>query len=328
MTNTTVENSPLFNNLEQIAKVRYEISDRFNNITETLNKAELEGGTRAGKLSLDRDIENINIASKNLRQGVFRLLVLGDFQRGKSTLINALIGKNLLPSDVNPCTALLTVLRYGTESKVTVYFQDDKPPEKLDFAISKQRYTIDPEDAKKLAQENKLAFPDVEHAVVEYPLPILAKGIEIIDSPGLNDTEARNQLSLGYINNCHGILFVFRAIQPCTLEERRYLENYIKDRGLSIFFLINGWDEIQKELIDPDNPEELQQAESKLREVFRTNLGGYCQIDGEDIYEKRVFEISSLMALRRRLQNSEDTLHTKKKLPKGSTMISNLAKQN
>jgi hypothetical protein len=85
----------------------------------------------------------------------------------------------------------------------------------------------------------------------------LEKGIEIVDSPGLNDTEARNQLSLNYINNCHAILFVFRAGQPCTLEERRYLDSYIKGRGLSVFFLINAWDEIRKGLIDPDDPEEL-----------------------------------------------------------------------
>ena len=42
--------------------------------------------------------------------------------------------------------------------------------------------------------------------MVEYPLPLLQKGIEIVDSLGLNDTEARNELSLGYVNNCHAIL--------------------------------------------------------------------------------------------------------------------------
>lgn len=63
------------------------------------------------KMNLEREIEDARRASQNLRQGSFRLLVLGDMKRGKSTFLNALIGENLLPSDVNPCTALLTILR-------------------------------------------------------------------------------------------------------------------------------------------------------------------------------------------------------------------------
>ncbi|MGL5878392.1 MAG: dynamin family protein, partial [Xenococcaceae cyanobacterium] len=296
------------NNLEKVAIARYEIANSLTKIAETLTEAEKEGESSSGKLSLDTNIEDINFASNNLRNGVFRLLVLGDLKRGKSTFLNALIGENLLPSDVNPCTALLTVLRYGISKQVTVYFKDGKVSEKLDFDTFKQRYTIDPGEAKQLEQSDRLAFPDVDYAVVEYPLPLLEKGIEIIDSPGLNDTEARNKLSLSYINNCHAILFIFRAVQPCTLEERRYLENFIKGRGLSVFFLINAWDEVRQELIDPDNAEELQQAKKKLRQVFRSNLTEYCLVDGQDIYQERVFEISSLMALRKRIKNSEDNL--------------------
>ncbi|HEY9596630.1 MAG TPA: dynamin family protein, partial [Cyanophyceae cyanobacterium] len=144
--------------------------------------------------------------------------------------------------------------------------------------------------------------------VVEYPLPLLEKGVEIVDSPGLNDTEARNELSLGYINNCHAILFVLRASQPCTLGERRYLENYIKGRGLSVFFLINAWDQIRESLIDPDDTEELEEAENRLRKVFRANLAEYCQVDGHDMYDERVFAISAIKALRLRVKNPSASL--------------------
>jgi GTPase SAR1 family protein len=239
---------------------------------------------------------------------VFRLLVLGDLKRGKSTFLNALIGEQILPSDVNPCTALLTVLRYGQEKQVIVHFKDNRPPEYLNLATFKQRYTINPDEAKKLEQADILAFPNIDYAVIEYPLPLLAQGVEIIDSPGLNDTEARNKLSLGYVYNCQAVLFVLRAVQPLTLDERRYLETYLKDRGLTIFFLINGWDEIQTGLVDIDNQEELQEAESKIRQIFRSNISQYCQEAGQNIYDKRVFEISALHALRRRLKNTQDNL--------------------
>lgn len=303
-----VASDKFIQDLERVAQVRSEMAMCLENLSETINKAELDGESSSGKLSLERDLEDINVASKNLKKGVFRLLVLGDMKRGKSTFLNALIGENLLPSDVNPCTAVLTILRYGREKKVTIHFNDGKSPQQLDFQSFKYKYTIDPAEAKKLEQEKKQAFPDVDYAIVEYPLSLLEKGIEIVDSPGLNDTEARNELSLGYVNNCHAILFVMRASQPCTLGERRYLENYIKGRGLSVFFLINAWDQVKESLIDPDDVEELQAAENRLRQVFQANLGEYCYVDGQNIYDERVFELSSIQALRRRLKNPQADL--------------------
>ncbi|MGD1913696.1 MAG: dynamin family protein [Rivularia sp. (in: cyanobacteria)] len=306
--NVKTENHNFMDDLEKVVQVRSEVSISLDKIVETIEKAEKTSASNSGELSLERDIEDIKVASKNLREGVFRLLVLGDMKRGKSTFLNALIGERLLPSDVNPCTAVLTILRYGAEKTVTVHFNDGKSPQRLDFDSFKHKYTIDPAEAKRLEEEKKQAFPDVSHAVVEYPLALLDIGIEIIDSPGLNDTEARNELSLGYVNNCHAILFVMRASQPCTLGERRYLENYIKDRGLSVFFLINAWDQVKEALIDPDDEVELQEASVRLHKVFKANLAEYCVIDGQDIYDERVFAISSLQALRKRLKNPDASL--------------------
>src|ERR671932_761869 len=303
-----IEADSFINEFNRVTQARYELSNCLAKIAETIGQAETEGTQTSGGLGLEADIEDLTIASKNLRSGVFRLLVLGDMKRGKSTFLNALIGENLLPSDVNPCTALLTVLRYGPQKKVLVYFNDGRSPEQLDFQEFKHKYTIDPAEAKQLEQEKKQAFPGVEYAVVEYPLPLLEKGVEIVDSPGLNDTESRNDLYFGYINNCHAILFVLRASQPFTLGERRYLENYIKARGLSIFFLINAWDQVRESLIDPDDVEELQEAEDKLRRVFKANLADYCKVDGHDIYDERVFEISAIKALRKRIKNSSASL--------------------
>jgi GTPase SAR1 family protein len=303
-----IETQNFLEDLDRVVKVRSQMANSLATIANTLENSEIESKKNSGRLELDRDIEDLKKTSHNLKKGVFRLLVLGDMKRGKSTFLNALIGENILPSDVNPCTALLTVLRYGAEKKVTVYFNDGTAPEEIDFVSFKTRYTIDPAEAKRLEQQKKLAFPTVEYAVVEYPLPLLERGIEIVDSPGLNDTEARNELSLGYINNCHAILFVLRASQPCTLGERRYLENYIKNRGLTVFFLINAWDQIKESLIDPDDTEELAEAEFKLKRVFKANLAEYCQIDGQDIYDERVFQLSSLLALRKRIKDANASL--------------------
>ena len=282
----------LLSHLSQIACLRQNLASQLDGIADTLQGLQVN-------FELTQPLADLSAASQSLRQGVFRLMVLGDMKRGKSTFLNALLGEALLPSDVNPCTALLTVLRYGPTPQVTVYFTDDRPSEQLDIDGFTQRYTIDPGERRQQT-ERTASFAQVSHAVIHYPLPLLQNGVEIVDSPGLNDTEARNQLSLGYIQNCHAILFMLRATQPCTLAERRYLNNYLQNKGLSLFFLLNAWDQIKESLLEPDDPEELVQAETKLHRVFYSSLKDYC----ED-YEQRVFPISALEVLRQRLKSPD-----------------------
>ena len=294
----------LTKNLEQLSLVRHGIVNCLEEMTAILTEAEIQGENTSGKLSLGGEIEQLQTVSNNLRQNKFRLLVLGDMKRGKSTFINALLGEKLSPSDVNPCTALLTVLRYGKKKQVTIYFKDGSQSKTIDLVTFKQEYTIDYSEAKLLAQRQQLAFPNVDRAVIEYPLPLLKGGLEIIDSPGLNDTEARNELTLKYIYQCHGILFIFRAIQPCTLAERRYLKNYLQG-DITTFFIINAWDEIEKGLVDPEDTEELNLAQTKIRQVFHANLAPYLT---PETYTQRVFELSSLNALRQKNGDREADL--------------------
>ncbi|MCZ0900607.1 dynamin, partial [Microcoleus sp. HI-ES] len=75
--NLKVETSNFLNDLERVAAVRREIATRLSNIATAINQSELAGGEASGKLGLETDNADIDVASKNLRQGVFRLLVLG-----------------------------------------------------------------------------------------------------------------------------------------------------------------------------------------------------------------------------------------------------------
>ncbi|MEM1254969.1 MAG: dynamin family protein [Cyanobacteria bacterium P01_H01_bin.21] len=283
----------LLSHLSQIANLRQALATQLDTITNTLQPLQ-------NTFDLTQPLADLSATTKSLRQGVFRLMVLGDMKRGKSTFLNALLGKPVLPSNVNPCTAVLTVLRYGAEARVTVHFTDERPPEQLGVDAFTQQYTIDPAESR---QAETTPFAHVSHAVIDYPLPLLQNGVEIVDSPGLNDTEARNTLSLGYIQNCHAILFMLRATQPCTLAERRYLNNYLQNKGLSLFFLLNVWDQIRDSLLDPDDPEELAQAETRLHKVFHNSLNDYC-----DRYDQRVFPISALEVLRQRIKSADTAI--------------------
>ena len=299
----------LAKDLEQIAQVRHQVAQVAGSVVQALTQTETTQAETSGRLGLGPQIKQVQTVAEALGKGTFRLLLLGDMKRGKSTFLNALLGERLLPSDVNPCTALLTVVKYGTSRQVTVYFNDDRPSETLDFETFKTQYTIAPDEAKKLDATQEVAFPHVSHAVVEYPLPLLQQGVEFVDTPGLNDTEARNEQVLTYVNDCQAIFFILSANQPCTLDERRYLANHLKGRGLTIFFLVNGWDRVKSSLVDPEDAEALEAAANKLRQVFQQTLMDYCRVGDRDRYADRVFEISALDALRRRIAKTNPDLN-------------------
>lgn len=298
MNDGNTNGNSLVQDLDRIAQARQEFAGYLFNMSGIIDEAEAEA---PAKLELRSSVDLLNKTAQNLKDGVFRLLVLGDMKRGKSTFLNALLGEIVLPSDVNPCTAILTKLRFGQNSGANVFFSDGKQPEPLSLADFNKQYTISADEAKRYEKENKAAFPDVSHAEIEYPLEILEKGVEIIDSPGLNDTEERNELSLGFIQNSHAILFVLSATQQFTLGEKRYLENYMRGKGLPVFFLINMWDDIPNKLFDPHDQMEVAKKEGEVREVFRTKLAEHTVVNNKNLYNQRVFEISALNALRYRL---------------------------
>nr|WP_041595780.1 dynamin family protein [Halanaerobium hydrogeniformans] len=75
----------------------------------------------------NQGLEKLLLEQKEkLKQSHFNLTVLGQFKRGKSTLINALINEELLPSGVLPLTAIITKLYYGEEKKAEVVFLNDE----------------------------------------------------------------------------------------------------------------------------------------------------------------------------------------------------------
>ena len=285
--------------LEQLTQRRRQAITELEKLTQLLETAPdptyltyFKGGDGAALPSaIDTAQQQLQQVTDTLRQGTFRIVVLGDMKRGKSTLLNALLGEPLLPSDVNPCTALLTVIRYGSTPQVTLHYDDERPITTLDFDTFKRDYTIPPETARQLAEKGEPAFPEISHAVITYPLPWLESGIELVDTPGLNDTEARNQQVLSYLNEAQAVLFLLSATQPMTLDERRYLNNYLTHRGLAVFFLINGFDRVRSALVNPEDEQAVSSAENTIRETFRSALASTFTEQPEQ-YDQRVFERS------------------------------------
>ncbi|NEP10757.1 MAG: hypothetical protein F6K14_11180 [Symploca sp. SIO2C1] len=180
-------------------------------------------------------------------------MIVGDFNRGKSTILNVLLGQELMSMRVTATTAIPIFVKYGEEEKVLVHKKDGST-EELSLEQYKQRYSL---NSKVVQNQIKYYYKSVEKwlnnpnfAELHYPIELLLEGIEFIDTPGLNYTEEGNQKIFSYIQQSHAIIFVLAADQPFTHNEKEYLHNLVSHPNQikkPIFYLINKWDKLGEE---------------------------------------------------------------------------------
>jgi hypothetical protein len=169
-----------------------------------------------------------------------QLAVLGQFKRGKSTFLNALLGAPLLPTGVVPLTAVATFIIWGLEPVVRVLFTDGRAPEEFAArdpnAIRDRLFSFVAEEANP---NNRLGVARVELA---YPAPILKDGTVLIDTPGVGSTLKHNtEAARQVLPECDAALFVLSADPPITEVELEYLRA-VKIRVSRIFFILNKID--------------------------------------------------------------------------------------
>ena len=125
-------------------------------------------------------------SAEKLRDKTFSVGIMGEFKRGKSTVINALLGQNIIPSDILPTSATLNYVRWATKKGAVINFKDGRS------------IIIDVNDiinyVTKLTEESASVAATVEDAVVYYPCPFCQNGVQIVDTPGLNDEESMTQI--------------------------------------------------------------------------------------------------------------------------------------
>ena len=100
------------------------------------------GGQIVPGLGLVNDAANLATRAKDMGQGVFKVMVLGEFKRGKSTLLNAILGQKILPAKATPATAIITVLVYGGGEEVMVYEAGQETPRNLSWQAFKSNFQL------------------------------------------------------------------------------------------------------------------------------------------------------------------------------------------
>lgn len=179
--------------------------------------------TRLGELADEFGAEQVQEESKGLAErvmeGRFYVAVIGQFKRGKSTLLNALVGDAILPTGVVPITTVPTVLRFGEKRSARVRFQGgswtDVVPEDLIEYVSEEN---NPENAKRVA--------GVE---VFLPSPLLADGMCLVDTPGLGSIFAGNTAATqAFVPQIDAAIIVVGADPPIAGEEMALVEEVSK----------------------------------------------------------------------------------------------------
>lgn len=154
--------------------------------------------------------EDLDTLGQSIRQldDLFLLVVVGEFNAGKSAFINALLGQKLLKEGVTPTTTQINILRFGEKTEHT------------------------------LVEEN--------HEVILMPIDLLSE-ISIVDTPGTNAVIRRHEeLTTHFVPRADLVLFITSVDRPFTESERAFLQ-HIRDWGKKVVIILNKIDLLQDE---------------------------------------------------------------------------------
>ncbi len=206
-------------------------------------------GAKSLKERLDRDLV------KKMEEDRFHLVVVGEFNHGKSSFVNALLGETVLPVGVTPTTAAIHHLKYSETPESTVVYS------------SGRRESIPFGDTRKFAVGGGTVADDVDYLEVGYPAALLKERILLVDTPGVNDLSLqRADITYSYIPRADAVLFLLDAGQILKESERQFLnEKLLKASRDKIVFVITKWDILNED----EKKEALAYARTQLANLVK-----------------------------------------------------------
>ena len=187
-----------------------------------------------------------------LKEGKLSVVVLGEFNHGKSTLVNALLGGEVLPVGITPTTAQITRVYPGEPGRVLVRFDDESEEE------------LAREQLDELVREEN---DRVREIVVYDDHPLLQSGVVFVDTPGVNDiSKQRVEVTYGIVPKADMVLMVLDATQILKRSELRFIEERLLTGMRSRLVFVLG-------KMDRLDAEEGAEVESYARERLEGLLG-------------------------------------------------------
>jgi len=209
----------------------------------------------AAQFGAERVRDEALALGERVAEGRFYVACVGQFKRGKSTLINALVGRKLLPAAVVPLTTVPTVVRYGAEARARVRLGregwQEIPLDSLEDYVSEER---NPENAKQVAGVEVFA-----------PSALLAGGMCLVDTPGLGSVFAGNTAAThAFVPHIDAALVVVGADPPIAGEELALVEE-VGRQVSDLLVVLNKSDRV--------SDAERAEAQAFTRRVLEKRLG-------------------------------------------------------
>jgi len=273
-------------------------------------------------MSMPRSTHLLDSAS-HLEKNEFTLAVVGEFSRGKSTLINVLLeSHDLLPTSIKPTTAAITILRYGPIPKATVNFYSGEKTENISLEQLSEYVVADGLDGeplrnrltRKFAQlqaENKvddLSYDDIDKEVkahlessqgvdgirevdMWFPSPFLEDGIILVDTPGIGSVNPQHgEATRGFIHKADAVIFLVNTDPVISASECNFL-TFLKDYVNRFLFVVTK--------IDRYTDDEREESINYTRDTIVQHAG---------IPDPPIFPVSAKLATDGRKNNDGDML--------------------
>lgn len=192
--------------------------------------------------ALQVEVSGLERLRKYLEHDYFRVAVLGEFKRGKSTLINALLETpDLMPSDVLPCTSALTEIRH--EPQHTYAARDPETNELRPSTEAQFRERVSgAATSTQAGVDARTVAETVPRWTVGLPNPFLRQDfVEIVDSPGLGEDASRDLLAKEEAQRADAAILVFNATQLASLRELELVDE-MKSKLHNLIVVINQAD--------------------------------------------------------------------------------------
>lgn len=245
--------------------------------------AELLRGVRIqGAAQQPRDQEQLRDLFARIAEDRFNLVVVGRFSRGKTSLMNAMLGTDRLPTGVVPLTSVITTVAYGTNEQVVLHYErtslfTEIPLDRLEEYITERG--------------NPGNTRGIRTAEVQLPAEILRRGFHFIDTPGLGSSIIENtRTTEAFLPEADAFILVTSYDSPLSEEEQRVLR-MISSSGRRVFIVLNKQDCV--------TPAERQQVVRHLEKQLSEIFGQISQ---------PLFSVSAQQALAGRLERDSQKL--------------------
>ncbi|WP_394837404.1 dynamin family protein [Pendulispora rubella] len=242
---TTTQGDSMDDALGQFQKRQNEVTGALEELSDLARSL----GAKSLNERIGRDLV------RKLAEDRFHLVVVGEFNHGKSTFVNALLGHAALPVGVTPTTAAIHHLRYADQPEATVVFSNGR------------RESFPFEQVRRFSVGGDSHPDEVDFLEVGYPAPLLKERILLVDTPGVNDLSLqRADITYSYIPRADAVLFLLDAGQILKESERVFLQDkLLKASRDKIVFVITKWDLLNKD----EQGEALGYAKEQLARLIK-----------------------------------------------------------